>query len=150
MHPADKRDRRHPVKEGNRIAAHGHTAKCSQGKTDQEQDIQYSRYGPIKAVFPLAQRAVPFPVQDLMDDDKHRHAYTGPFMRHLSRHLIGHETEEEDSHGCIHDSFHYVARSESGQGTVPPFFLENFIPCRKMSLSFPAGNDVYFNPSIQD
>jgi hypothetical protein len=40
-----------------------------------------------------------------MDNDEHRHAHPDPFVRHLSRNLIGHEKQKQDGHCRIHDSF---------------------------------------------
>ena len=87
------------------MTAHGHTAESSQRKIEKQQDVQHSGQDPVRIVSALKKNAVPFPIQDLMDDDKHRHAYPDPFMRRIPCDLISHEEEEKNGHCRIHDPF---------------------------------------------
>ena len=53
-----------------------------------------------------------------MDDDKRRHAHADPFVGHFPRDLVGHEAQEQDGHGRIHDPFDPFVRFCSGHGSV--------------------------------
>ena len=87
------------------MTTHRHTAKGGKSKAEKKQDIHDARNTAIRIIFSLKQYSVSLPVQNLMDNDKSRHAYADPFMCHFSRDLIGHEEEKKDGHGSIHDPF---------------------------------------------
>ena len=123
MHPAHKRYRCHAVKERHRIAAHGHAAESSKRNAEEQQDVQDRCDSAVRIIFSFKKSSVPFPVQDLMDDDKHCHSHADPLMCHFPRDLVGHKEQKKDGHGCIHDPLYDIVCSCFGHDAVPPFIV---------------------------
>ena len=123
------------------MAAHGHAAEGCERYAQKKQDVQDRCNCAVGIIFPFEKSTVPLPVQDLMDDDEHRHTHADPLMSSFTGDLVGHEKKKKDGHSRIHDFSDSVVRFGFGHETV-------LLVIRFLSV-FPGYFPIFWSPVDQ-